>query len=95
MRVNENMKLEAQVLNVTPDGCYNLLVHVTHVSTGTFLCGDCDEKHLRVTIKLRLTELCGEGREPESLVLNLCDDDALTFAHEVAELEHFVDRGGV
>ena len=81
--IGANANLEMQVMNVTPDGCYNPLAHVTHLSTGTFKCGACEDDvdHLRVTMTIALTELGGQ-----ELTLNLVDEDAVAFATKVMDL---------
>ena len=81
LSVGNNASLEAQVMNVSPNGCYNPLAHFTHVSTGTFRCGSCDKDHLRVTLKLTLTELGGQ-----EIILNLVDEDAASFVSSVTDL---------
>ena len=87
VKIKDNMELYAQVMGLTPDGCYNPVAHVTHISHGTFKCAECDDDHLRLTFKIRLTELGGK-----ELIFHLCDDDALTMAHECGSLEHYADR---
>ena len=85
--ISKNVELEAQVVNASPEGCYNPVVHFVHVSAGTFICGECEKEegrepeHLSIRLVLRLTELGGKH-----LVLHLTDEHALTFAHEVAGL---------